>query len=245
MEVGTKQIALFDLDGTLLPWDTQCLFSNFVLRKQGWRRLLFLFYIALLPLYILRLISETTMKRAYLVYLWGLKDSLIQSYAKEFAQEVVQDWSYEEMRKRVEAHLSRGDETWLVTASPSVYAKEIANAFGFTKVLCTEVAQFSSFPLMPNLTFGNNKGSVKVDRLNDMKVIGQNDEIPVSAYSDSMADMPMLLIADHKVLVNPSERLVTSCGEGDVEVLRFERPWNTPAQKLCLIALYFLGLRKK
>ena len=30
--------ALFDLDQTLLPYDTQALFCNFVLRRHGWRR---------------------------------------------------------------------------------------------------------------------------------------------------------------------------------------------------------------
>ena len=36
-------LALFDMDGTLLPWDTQYVFSCFVVQRHPWRRLLLLF----------------------------------------------------------------------------------------------------------------------------------------------------------------------------------------------------------
>ena len=42
--------ALFDLDQTLLPYDTQVLFCNFVLRRHGWRRGYLGLFAAAMPL---------------------------------------------------------------------------------------------------------------------------------------------------------------------------------------------------
>ena len=43
-------VALFDLDGTLLAWDTQVLFCGHVVRREGWRRLLLLPWLLASPL---------------------------------------------------------------------------------------------------------------------------------------------------------------------------------------------------
>ena len=51
-------LALFDMDGTLLPWDTQYVFSCFVVQRHPWRRLLLLFYLACLPLFFLGIWDE-------------------------------------------------------------------------------------------------------------------------------------------------------------------------------------------
>ena len=53
--------ALFDMDGTLLPWDTQYVFSCFVVRRHPWRRLLIFLFLACIPLYILRIWDENRM----------------------------------------------------------------------------------------------------------------------------------------------------------------------------------------
>ena len=45
-----RGVAVFDLDGTLLAWDTQLLFCQFVLRREGWRRCYLLLFLPLLPL---------------------------------------------------------------------------------------------------------------------------------------------------------------------------------------------------
>lgn len=49
--VDTKGgLALFDLDQTLVPWDTQLLFCNCVLREEPWRRVYLLVFLPFLPL---------------------------------------------------------------------------------------------------------------------------------------------------------------------------------------------------
>ncbi|MDB4382073.1 haloacid dehalogenase-like hydrolase [Akkermansiaceae bacterium] len=41
---------LFDLDQTIVPWDTQLVFRSYVLQQEGWRRALTLVFILFLPL---------------------------------------------------------------------------------------------------------------------------------------------------------------------------------------------------
>ena len=59
--------ALFDLDQTLIPWDTQLLFCDFVLKRAPLRRLYLLGLIPLLPFY--KLLGSDGMKRVFLNYM--------------------------------------------------------------------------------------------------------------------------------------------------------------------------------
>ena len=69
----TKGYALFDLDQTLIPWDTQLLFCNFVLKRMPLRRLYLLTLLPLLPFY--KLLGSDGLKRVFLNYLWGLSEN--------------------------------------------------------------------------------------------------------------------------------------------------------------------------
>ena len=62
-------IALFDLDQTLLPYDTQALFCNYVLRRQGWRRMYLAAFLPVAPLRAAGAVSTRTLKRVFLSYL--------------------------------------------------------------------------------------------------------------------------------------------------------------------------------
>lgn len=45
-----RRFAFFDLDHTLLPFDTQALFCNFILQREGWRRVWLLWFLPCVPL---------------------------------------------------------------------------------------------------------------------------------------------------------------------------------------------------
>ena len=106
-------LALFDMDGTLLPWDTQYVFSCFVVQRHPWRRLLLLFYLACLPLFFLGIWDETRMKRAFLCYLWRLPPETVLQYGREFA-ELADAWVYPELRERLQRHRNSGDACIMV-----------------------------------------------------------------------------------------------------------------------------------
>lgn len=239
-EMGDR-VALFDMDGTLLPWDTQLLFSNYVIRRHRWRTLLMVVFVVALPLALLRVLNEEQMKRLYLVYLWRMRLDEVKELAHEFAERVVDTMIYPELRSCLESHRRQGDLTVMVTASPDIYATEIAQRLGFHKVIATEVElEEERFPFYPVLPKGNNKGSRKVKELQNCGILPATH---VTAYSDSKADLPMLTEADEVVLVNPSEKLQARFRSHQPKVYTPELPWRSRSQKICAFALLFLGIK--
>ena len=82
-----RSFAFFDLDHTLLPFDTQLLFCNFVLRRERWRTLLHLTFAPVALLKACRLVRTVTAKRAFQNFLAGMNRRKLQVYAKEFAEQ--------------------------------------------------------------------------------------------------------------------------------------------------------------
>lgn len=235
-------LALFDMDGTLLPWDTQYVFSCFVFQRHPWRRLLLLFYLACLPLFFLGIWDETRMKRAFLCYLWRLPPETVLQYGREFA-ELADAWVYPELRERLQRHRNSGDACIMVSASPSFYAEPLGMLLGFDAVLGTDVALDGRMPLMPELPLGNNKGKVKVERLRNMGVLPESGIREGSiAYSDSAADVPMLLACGRQVLVNPSRKLKENARLDGAECLYPPTPWKNSLGKKWKIALFVIGM---
>ena len=179
--------ALFDMDGTLLPWDTQYVFSCFVVRRHPWRRLLIFLFLACIPLYILRIWDENRMKRAYLMYLWGLPAETVREYGRKFA-EMAQEWIYPELKERLAEYRKKGYLCLMVSASPSFYVKPLGELLGFDEILGTDVLLEERMPAMPKLPNGNNKGAVKVERLRERNVLPEHGVLENAvAYSDSAA----------------------------------------------------------
>lgn len=199
-------------------------------------------FFAALPLGIFGKWGERQLKRLFLVYLWGMECGEIDALADEFAREVVKPMLYGEVVKRLEAHRERGDYCVMATASPSFYAGRIGDLLGFDLTLGTEVEYGGTVSFFPVLKPGNNKG---VDKLNGLRRAGL---VPASgcrpgsiAYSDSPADLPMLLAAEKRVLVNPSKKLVAEMNaEGNVEIIRPARLWKgLPGKIAFLIRIFF------
>ena len=241
-DLNGRGVALFDMDGTLLPWDTQYVFSCFVVRRHPWRRLLVLLFLACIPLYILGIWGENRMKRAYLIYLWGLPGETVAQYGREFGL-LAQEWIYPELKERLQEHQRNGDLCLMVSASPSFYAEPLGDLLGFDGVLGTDVLLERRMPAMPELPNGNNKGYVKVERLRAQGVLPERGVLQnAAAYSDSSADMPMLLSCGRHVLVNPYPSLKGDARLAGAECLYPPTPWNGKCDKIWKIFLFVIGM---
>jgi phosphoserine phosphatase len=95
-----KGYALFDLDQTLIPWDTQLLFCDFVIKKMPLRRFYLLILIPFLPL--TKLLGAGGMKRVFLNYLWGLSLEDLDELAEEFVEQHFPNSFYGEMLEVLE-----------------------------------------------------------------------------------------------------------------------------------------------
>lgn len=237
-------IALFDMDGTLFPGDSQLRFAARIASRYPWRRLYLLLVLPAAFLTALRLLRPVTLKRLFLCYLWGMKRSLVEREARAFAEEDILPILYPEVRERLEAHRRAGDACILVSASPEFYTAPVASLLRFDAVLATPVAYGKRMPLMPVIPPpGNNKGANKVLRLRQSGLIPEGVPIPDSvAYTDSRADLPMLDLCEKAVLVNPSARLVEAVGNGEVDILRPALPWAGRWSHLCFIVRSLLAI---
>src|SRR5690606_28334347 len=124
-----RGLALFDLDGTLIAWDTQMLFCDHVLHQEGLRRAYLPFFAAFLP--VAGILGDEGMKRVFLSYLWRADREEILAWAREFAAVWFPSRCYPEMLERLRRHREAGHLTVLASASPEFYVREVGRALGF------------------------------------------------------------------------------------------------------------------
>jgi phosphoserine phosphatase len=128
------------------------------------------------------------------------------------------------------------------SASPEIYTGLIAERLGFEYSFGTKVVLPERMPLVPQLPGLNNKHAVKIETMREILPAGfkVGDVLEDSyAYSDSSADLPMMRMVDHPVMVDPSGRLREEGereGWGEIKV-------SGRAGK-GMIALMLLGLKR-
>lgn len=245
--MSARSYAFFDLDHTLLPFDTQALFCNFVLKREPWRVWLHALFLPVALLKGLGMADTATAKRAFLAYLRGIPRERLARYAREFAETCVTRWAYQDLRAEILRHKHQGRILVLNTASPDFYAREIAHALGFDYCVATrfEIGQ-GRFPAMPELPLGNNKHEAKIGAMEDA-VPGVADMTPQQraaswSYSDSAADIPLLEYAGCAILVHPS-RSLASIGEArGWTILHPERPYRTKLGDMWCVVRQMFGM---
>lgn len=223
---GKSGVALYDLDQTLVPWDTQLLFCNWVLRHEGWRRLYLLVFLPFLPL--VKVLGGEGMKRIFLSFLWGMERERIGELVDGFVERYVPSEFYPELLAEMEKDRAAGRFLVLTSASPELYARPIGEALGFDVTFGTRVEFGSRMPLFPDFTGGNNKGAVKVARLREeLELVPEGGTFPGSTgYSDSRADLPMLERCDEVTAVHPEGAYAERAAQEGWRVLTPARPWK-------------------
>jgi HAD superfamily hydrolase (TIGR01490 family) len=237
----SRPVALFDFDGTLLPWDTQKLFCHYVLQQHPQRRWYFLLFLFMTPL--AGVLGAEGMKRVFLSFLWKMKRHEVEVLARGFAEMWVPTCIWPEMLDRLAQHRQRGDLTILISASPEPYVKEMGRILGFDLSYGT-VIEFpeQGLPLFPDLI--NNKGWNKVLRLRRELEAESFDGAQLRqahGYTDSTADLPMLTLCQSATVVNPSTRLRAIAEEKDWEIVSWPRPWKSKFHRLFQRLKYLTG----
>lgn len=227
-------IALFDMDGTLFPGDSQLRFARRILRRHGLRRLYLLPVAFCGLLRALRLFNTERMKRAFLCYAWRMPAQQLAAECRDFVQQELLPALYAPVLERLRRHQAAGDTTVLCSASPDWWTQHVGRALGFTHCIGTPLEPCARVPFMPRIPApGNNKGATKLKRL---AALGINRADV--GYTDSAADLPMLSICERAVLVNPKASFAAALPEA--EVLR--PPGKEPLARFlssCLLGLPF------
>ena len=220
------QLALFDLDNTLLPCDSDYEWGQFLARigvvdsqyyaeqnerfyqdyKEGKLDIHAFLRFALKPL------SEHS--RAQL-----------KEWHDAFMNEVIHGQLRQQALDLVKRHQDAGDLCCVVTANNSFVTRPIVESFGIEHLIATEPATTGDNPLA-NFT-GEVKGipnfrEGKIQRVHDW-LASQNlalDQLPRSYfYSDSMNDLPLLEKVSNPVATNPDKHLRSEAAKRNWPIL--------------------------
>ena len=235
--------AIFDLDQTLLPYDTQVLFCNHVLRRHPLRRTYLFFFVPATLLKAVRLISTRTLKRVFSSYLCGLSQPELEKLVSSFLEEAVLPSLYPEILAEVKRHQAAGRTLILNSASPDFYVQAIGRRLGFHHSIGTALRLTNPMRLLPEITGPNNKYEAKLKAMRHLMPTDLSLPLPNAwGYSDSQADLPLLRFVENPVTVHPDPFLANIALQEDWPILKPPGASNTRFQFYLGCTLQALGL---
>ncbi len=206
----TTKIALFDLDHTLIPFDSDHAWNEFTI-ELGWR-------------------DGDAFRRAndgfFAQYRDGTLD--IHQYVR-FATQAIRDKGATQsiaahaqfmgarmlkgIKKSaldlVQGHQAAGDIVIVVTATNEFVTRPIATAFGIQELIAIDLVRDEHGEFTGDILGTPSFRDGKVTRVEGWLAARglQWQDVDTTFYSDSMNDLPLLEKVNHPVATNPDERL--------------------------------------
>ncbi|MCX7223843.1 MAG: HAD-IB family hydrolase [Burkholderiales bacterium] len=219
----SKKLALFDLDHTLLPLDSDYQWAVFMAETgragdpaQALRR-----NQELMDRYNAGDLTAEQAAEFMLGLLAAHPPHMLAAWHEEFMQRVIRPAMTAQAIALVEKHLHAGDLCAVVTATNSFVTSPIARAFGIPTLIATE----------PEYKAGRYTGKIagipsfkhgKVIRVQSwLASLGKTlqDFETSHFYSDSSNDLPLLEVVTHPIVTNPSPGLLAVAQERTWPVL--------------------------
>ena len=219
----SKKLALFDLDHTLLPLDSDYQWAVFMAETgragdpaQALRR-----NQELMDRYNAGDLTAEQAAEFMLGLLAAHPPHMLAAWHEEFMQKVIRPAMTAQAIALVDDHLQAGDLCAVVTATNSFVTSPIARAFGITTLIATE----------PEYKAGRYTGKIagtpsfkhgKVIRVQSwLASLGATlqDFETSHFYSDSANDLPLLEVVTHPIATNPSPSLLAVAQERTWPVL--------------------------
>jgi HAD superfamily hydrolase (TIGR01490 family) len=221
MTLKTK-IALFDLDHTLIPFDSDYEWGEFTITR-GWRdgdefRRLNTGFFEQYKAGTLNL-HEYVRFATSAIREQGATNS-IAAHA-DFMRAVVQKGIKKQALDLVQQHADAGAELVIVTATNEFVTRPIAEAFGVKNLIAVELERDTQGQLTGEIKGTPSFREGKVTRVSQWLADRALDWSGVETwfYSDSMNDLPLLEKATHPIATNPDERLRTLAKERGWRIL--------------------------
>jgi HAD superfamily hydrolase (TIGR01490 family) len=218
------KLTLFDLDGTLLPTDSDHAFGEFMVHI-GWadarehaRRndAFFQDYQA----------GRLDMQ-AYIDFAtasWRHRPAEdLQRMSERFMREVITPHLRPPARALVDRHRQRGDRLAIVTATNEFITGPIAQAFGIDTLIATELERDQQGRVTGRIRGTPCLREGKIERVCHwlaQQGARLDDFEEVTFYSDSTNDLPLLELVSHPVATNPAPALAKIAVERGWTVLK-------------------------
>jgi HAD superfamily hydrolase (TIGR01490 family) len=208
------RLALFDLDHTLLPFDSDYEWGQFLVRLgvvdgEQYSKANDQFYAD----YKIGKLDIDAFLRFALRPLADNPRTQLEGWHRAFMHEKIDGCLHPQAIALVQRHLEAGDLCCVVTATNSFVTRPIVNAFGIEHLVATEPATENN---QPGANFTGGIAGIpsfkegKITRVNDwLTGLGLRLESIEQSffYSDSMNDLPLLEKVTNPVATNPDARL--------------------------------------
>lgn len=208
-----KRLAIFDVDGTLVPGSSvEVRFVRYLWAQRvlGPRQLLAYgwFCLRYAPRYRGHLLKKNK------AYLSGLREDRVRVLAADFVREALISALYMPAVKRLRAHKQAGDCVVLLSGTPQFLAEALATALnadiGYGAVCCCHNGIYRAAPLLRHPY-----GITKVEGAQHM---ADSLDVPLAdavAYGDSLQDAHLFRAVGEAVAVQPDKGLfAVATGEG-------------------------------
>lgn len=219
----SQRLALFDLDHTLLPLDSDHQWAQYLARtgRAGDPAVALARNEDLMNRYNAGALTAEQAAEFMLGLLVAHPPHLLAAWHEDYMQRVIRPVITEQALSLVQKHLEAGDLCAIVTATNSFVTAPIARAFGVPTLIATE----------PEYLSGRYTG--KIDGTPSFK---EGKVLRVKAwlatlnrkledfsesyfYSDSINDLPLLEVVTHPIVTNPSPSLLNVAKERNWPVL--------------------------
>ncbi len=203
-------LALFDLDNTLLPIDSDYAWGEFT-NRLGWTDPIAFkakndqFYsdyqAGVLDIHdYVRFATQAVKSRG--------ADAGAKAHA-QFMQEVILPHLKPQALELVRQHQIAGDHVMIVTATNEFVTRPIAQAFGVQELIAVQLARDSQGWITGEISGTPSFKEGKVHRISEWLSAHQKtwQDVQITFYSDSINDLPLLERAQIPVAVNPDARL--------------------------------------
>jgi len=196
------RLVVFDLDGTITRRDTLLPYVAGLLSARPWSLLRLLRVVPALAAHLLGLVDRGALKAVLLTHtLGGRTRAEIDSWNARYIPRLLARGVRPQALEAIEEHRRGGDLLVLMSAAPDLYAPALASRLGFAATICTGV-RWTNDRLDGALTTANRRGPEKARCFLALKQ--QHPGLPTTAYGNSSADLPHLVLADEPRLVNAS-----------------------------------------
>jgi len=215
-----RNLAIFDLDNTILNGDSDYSWINFLIEKRlvdkdEYERKNKYFY----DQYYQGKLNYDEWAEFALTTIKGKKPEEIEDVLSKFLREIIEPMINIYALKLLHDHTHNNDIMLLASATNSVIVEPIAKRLGFKNIVSTEVE------IIDEIYTGKVLG---IPALNEGKLIKVKEWMlqnsiesfdNTSFYSDSINDLPLLAAVSKPVAVNPDDMLREECRKRSWEII--------------------------
>ena len=220
-------LALFDLDHTLIPIDSDYSWGQFT-EKLGW-----------VDTYSFRQKNDEFYAQ-YQAGTLNINDYVafatraicekgqaasLQAH-QQFMKEVIEPVIRPSALQLIQTHRQAGHQLMIITATNAFVTRPIAQALGIEELIAVELVKDAKGWYNGRIDGVASFGDGKLIRMNQWLADHQWswDQVETTFYTDSINDLPLLEVVNHPVATNPSNNLLTIANSRQWRVLNLFHP---------------------